>query len=155
MHYAVLPVLLGAAGFVGAQKIEIDKVAALPGPELVSAPLVKVKDDPPDVEAPPVKPLTTKPTKFDTKADTKAATKADVQAARLRRVRRSPELIVKRDGDCSPQPTGAGPVPTPDTAAAFVSYSSFSVRHRKPSVGSSEPKLILELSDPSNQRADP
>ncbi|KAJ9635521.1 hypothetical protein H2199_008524 [Coniosporium tulheliwenetii] len=29
--------------------------------------------------------------------------------------------VVKRDGDCSKQPVGSGPVPSPDTAAAFIS----------------------------------
>ncbi|KAI4112723.1 MAG: hypothetical protein LQ345_006171, partial [Seirophora villosa] len=28
--------------------------------------------------------------------------------------------VVKRDGDCTAQPTGSGPVSTPDTAAAFL-----------------------------------
>ena len=27
--------------------------------------------------------------------------------------------VEKRDGDCSPYPAGSGPVPTPDTPAAF------------------------------------
>lgn len=33
---------------------------------------------------------------------------------------------LKRQAACTPLPTGAGPVPTPDTASAFLSYSVFS-----------------------------
>lgn len=33
----------------------------------------------------------------------------------------------KRDGNCAPQPAGSGPVPTLDTAEAFVSYPQFAV----------------------------
>ena len=33
----------------------------------------------------------------------------------------------KRDGNCAPQPSGSGPVSTPDTAAAFRSSSALSV----------------------------
>lgn len=132
MHYATLPIILGVLGAVSAQKIEIDKITAYPGPELVSAPLVVDTDNPPDVDALPVKPITTSAAK----------------PSRRRRMRRNPKLIVKRDGDCSPQPTGAGPVPTPDTAVAFTSYSSFSVRCLKHSTCSFKQKLILRPSDP-------
>ena len=30
--------------------------------------------------------------------------------------------VAKRDDACQPQPTGSGPVPTPDTPAAFKSF---------------------------------
>jgi hypothetical protein len=37
-----------------------------------------------------------------------------------------PQNILKRtNGDCAVQPVGAGPVPTPDTAAAFEAYKPF------------------------------
>ncbi|KAL9021168.1 MAG: hypothetical protein Q9185_001569 [Variospora sp. 1 TL-2023] len=32
-------------------------------------------------------------------------------------------FMLKRDGDCAPQPAGSGPVPTPDTDAAFLADS--------------------------------
>jgi hypothetical protein len=38
-------------------------------------------------------------------------------------------VVKKRDDDedyCKPQPSGNGPIPTPDTAAAFLSYAGFS-----------------------------
>ena len=36
------------------------------------------------------------------------------------------DVIVKRDGDCSLQPPGSGPVPSPDTPGAFTSDTDFS-----------------------------
>ena len=33
--------------------------------------------------------------------------------------------LQKRDGNCAPQPTGAGPTPSPDTASAFLAYQAF------------------------------
>ncbi|KAL9012328.1 MAG: hypothetical protein Q9173_002899 [Seirophora scorigena] len=35
-------------------------------------------------------------------------------------LRKRDSAMVKRDGDCTAQPTGSGPVSTPDTAAAFL-----------------------------------
>ena len=113
MHHSLLTIV-GALALVQAQKIELDKVAAAPGPSLVSAPLVIASDDPPDVEAPPVKPIT------------KAAAVA-AAPTKLRRARRSAKLL-KRDGDCSLEPAGAGPVPSPDTPEAFLSSPDISVR---------------------------
>ena len=37
------------------------------------------------------------------------------------------DLVAKRDGDCSPYPTGSGPVPSPDTPSAFQSDADFAV----------------------------
>jgi len=34
-------------------------------------------------------------------------------------------ILEKRDNPCSPQPTGAGPIPSPDTASSFLSYAPF------------------------------
>ena len=116
MHFT-LPLFLGALWIAQAQKIELDKVATYPSPILVTAPLDVVSDDPPDVAAPPIKPI--------------IPAAAAAAPALLRRARRNADLD-KRDGDCSPQPTGAGPVPTPDTAEAFVSFSSLQVRPTTP-----------------------
>jgi hypothetical protein len=33
--------------------------------------------------------------------------------------------VNKRNNPCSPQPTGSGPVPSPDTASSFLSYAPF------------------------------
>ena len=41
--------------------------------------------------------------------------------------KRSLPKIERRDGDCSPQPTGPGPVPSPDTASAFQSFATLQV----------------------------
>ena len=40
---------------------------------------------------------------------------------------RSDELVA-RDGDCSKQPVGPGPVPSPDTAQAFLQSKTLQVR---------------------------
>ena len=37
------------------------------------------------------------------------------------------DLVAKRDGDCSPYPTGSGPVPSPDTPSTFQSDPDFAV----------------------------
>ena len=92
----------GLVSLVASQLIELGDIANL-DPVLVSAPLDVVQDTPPDVPAAPIEPITTPPS----------------------RVRR--QLIQKRDGDCSPQPTGSGPVPSPDTVAAFQSFPTFQV----------------------------
>lgn len=96
----IVPVLvsLGAS-----QLIDLVAIDAFPDPVLVAAPLVVVEDTPPDVPAAPIEPITTSPS----------------------RVRR--QLIQKRDGDCSPQPTGSGPVPSPDTVSAFQSFATLQV----------------------------
>lgn len=38
--------------------------------------------------------------------------------------------LVKRDGTCAPQPAGSGPVPTPDTPAAFTASAELQVSIR-------------------------
>ena len=119
MHSAVLPVLLGALGLVQAQKIDLDKIASYPGPQLVSAPFVTKKDTPERVAAPAVKAIPVSP---------QVTAKATAVAALDRRERRRPRHLAKRDGDCAPEPAGKGPVPDPDTAEAFVTYSSLQVR---------------------------
>lgn len=40
--------------------------------------------------------------------------------------------LVERDGTCAPQPAGSGPVPTPDTAAAFTSSAELAVSIHSP-----------------------
>ena len=85
-------------GVAHAQLIDIKGIAKYPAPDLVSAPLAVQKDDPDDTDATP---------------------------SAAARIRRSPTLV-RRD-DCSPQPTGAGPVPTPDTADNFLSSQDLAV----------------------------
>ena len=89
-----------------AQLFDLDAIDKYPDPVLVSAPLDVSKDSPPDEPAPSATPIT---------------------SASSRR-RRSLNLR-KRDGDCSPQPTGAGPVPSPDTADAFLAFPTLQVSH--------------------------
>ena len=113
MHYFILSFLC-AFGLAQAQKIELDKVTAYPAPELVSAPLVVASDDPPDVAAPPVKPI-----------------EAEGAPASARRRWRRRSHLLKRDGDCAPEPSGAGPVPDPDTADEFLDFSSLQVRSER------------------------
>ena len=50
----------------------------------------------------------------------------------LQSVSEKRDLVAKRDGDCSPYPTGSGPVPSPDTPSAFQSDADFAVcRYRR------------------------
>lgn len=91
--------------FAASQLIDLDAVAAAPDPVLVTPPIDVSQNIPADVPAAPIVPLTT-----------------DVPS----RIKRSHSLF-ERDGDCSPQPAGSGPVPTPDTVDAFESFPTFSV----------------------------
>ncbi|MCJ1458623.1 hypothetical protein MMC28_008997 [Mycoblastus sanguinarius] len=71
-------------------------------PDLVSAPLDVTQNIAPSVAPDPIDPITTlTPSKRDL-------------------------TIAKRDGNCAAQPTGSGPVPTPDTASAFQAFPTFS-----------------------------
>ena len=111
-----LPVLvLALLGLARPQLIDLDKINAYPDPVLVSAPLVKVSDDPPNVPASSVEPI-------------KIAIGTTVAPASLaaRRPRRS-AVLDKRDGNCTAQPAGSGPVPSPDTADAFLGSDDISV----------------------------
>ena len=87
------------------QEINLDGVAEADPPTLVAAPLDVVSDIPAPVPTTTVGPITT---------DTP------------QRKRRSLEIL-KRDGDCSPQPTGSGPIPTPDTVSAFLADPDYQV----------------------------
>ena len=97
----LLPALVGLAA---AQSIDYPAIEKYPDPELVVAPCDEVQDTPPDVPADPITPITTPPS----------------------RVKRH-LLLQKRDGDCAPQPTGSGPVPSPDTVSAFLSFPTLHV----------------------------
>ena len=77
------------------QLMDLVAIDSFPDAVLVTPPSDVVTDTPPDVPAAPIEPITKAPS----------------------RVRRN--LVQKRDGNCSPQPTGSGPVSSPDTAAAF------------------------------------
>lgn len=85
------------------QLIDLVAIDNFPDAVLVTAPLDVVTDTPPDVPAAPIEPITKAPS----------------------RVRRN--LVQKRDGNCSPQPTGSGPVSNPDTVAAFQSNPDLQV----------------------------
>ena len=96
----IVPALVSLAA---SQLIDLVAMENFPDPVLVAAPFDVVEDTPPDVPAAPIEPITTSPS----------------------RVRR--QQIQKRDGDCSPQPTGSGPVPSPDTVSAFQSFATLQV----------------------------
>ena len=85
------------------QLINLDAIALdYAPPELVTAP-VNVESDIPEPSAPDtITPL-----------QSVSAQKRD--------------FVAKRDGDCSPYPTGSGPVPSPDTPSAFQSDADFAV----------------------------
>ena len=97
MHYLVLlPALAGLAASAPApQFINLDAIDAAPDPVLVSAPFDVTKNIPAAVAPAPITPITVPGTK------------------------RHVDDLEKRDGTCAPQPSGAGPVPTPDTVQAF------------------------------------
>lgn len=99
----VLPALVSLAA---SQLIDLVAIGNSPDPVLVAAPFGVVTDTPPDVPADPIEPITEPPS----------------------RVRRN--LVQKRDGNCAPQPTGSGPVSTPDTVAAFKSNPDLQVSPR-------------------------
>lgn len=94
------------------QLLDLVAIDASPAPELVSAPLDVSQDTPPDVPASSIAPIPTAATR-----------KRDAE-------------IKKRDGDCAVQPTGSGPVPTPDTVDAFTSFPTFQVYFSVSSRGS-------------------
>ena len=52
------------------------------------------------------------------------ATPLPVDASPTGAQKREPDIAVR--AACDPQPTGSGPVPSPDTAEAFLAYSAFS-----------------------------
>lgn len=100
----LLPMLIGLALSVPTpQLVDLVAIEASPAPDLVSAPLDVSQDTPPDIPAASIAPITTAVTR-----------KRDVD-------------IDKRDGNCAVQPTGSGPVPTPDTVDAFTAYPTFQV----------------------------
>lgn len=107
----IIPALAGLTLAVPKPQLtNIDALDKLPDPVLVSAPLAVANDNPPDVDAPPIQPITAPP----------STKKRDVSLSR-------------RDGNCAPQPSGSGPVPSPDTVEAFKSSSQLQVSVSVPS----------------------
>ena len=105
MHTTLCFAALAGVAFSAPQLINVDQIATdFPPPELVKAPINVVSDTPPDVPAEAITPL-----------ESTSAKKRDLLHHE------------KRDGDCSPYPTGSGPVPTPDTPEAFQSDPDFAV----------------------------
>lgn len=86
------------------QLIDLVAIEEYPSSVRVTAPIDVVDDVVPSVAAAPIQPLTS----------IISYSKRDL-------------TIEKRDGDCSPYPTGSGPVPSPDTVAAFEAFPTFSV----------------------------
>jgi len=41
------------------------------------------------------------------------------------------EILTKRNGTCATQPAGSGPIPTPDTADAFMADPKLQVHHHR------------------------
>lgn len=86
--------------------VAIAAAAPAPAPQLIDIAGVDAAPDPVFVSAP-----------FDVTSDTP--------------LKKRELTLVKRDGDCAPQPAGSGPLPTPDTAAAFKADSGLQV-HSSP-----------------------
>ena len=97
-------ILAALAGLAASQDINYGAVDAAPDPVFVTPPSDVTTDNPPDVSAAPITPITNSPS----------------------RVKRG-MMMEKRDGDCSPQPAGSGPVASPDTDTAFLSDSGLQV----------------------------
>jgi hypothetical protein len=89
------------------QNIDLDLVDSAPDPSTASIPIG----------------ATTQSVTYNLAKATELATAAPLLVEAV-------TLASKRDLDvrnaCDPQPTGAGPVPDPDTASAFLAYASFS-----------------------------
>ena len=97
------------------QEIDLDDVIAAGKPVLVTPAL--------DV---PVQTASVVPV---SQVDSSAAAAIETNPATAKR---DLQHVEKRDGDCSPQPIGAGPVPSPDTASAFKSFATLQVRALSP-----------------------
>ena len=84
---------------------------AIPTPQDINYPGVEAAADPVLVSAP---------------LDVQSSTAKAVAAAPVEPI--TPDASkVKRDSDCAPQPAGSGPVPSPDTADAFLSSPDLQV----------------------------
>lgn len=86
------------------QLIDLVAIGKYPDSVHVTAPIDIVTDVAATVLAAPIRPLTS----------IISSSKRDL-------------TVEKRDGDCSPYPTGSGPVPAPDTVGAFESFPTFAV----------------------------
>lgn len=102
MHTAFYIAALAGVVYSAPQLINLEEIAAdFPSPVLVAAPINVVSNIPASSVAPEIVPL-----------QSASAKKRNLE-------------VEKRDGDCSPYPTGSGPVPTPDTPAAFQADPDF------------------------------
>ena len=107
MQYAfVLSALAGLAA-AAPQLIDVDGVDAAPDPVFTVAPITVVSQSVAPAPTASISPITT-----------------DVAKRELPHA--------KRDGTCAKQPVGAGPVPTPDTPAAFSASADLEVIHGEP-----------------------
>lgn len=105
MHTALCIAALAGLAYSAPQLINLDEIALdFAKPVLVKAPVNVVSNIPAPSIAPTILPLLST-----------SAKKRDLE-------------VEKRDGDCSPYPAGSGPVPSPDTPAAFQSDPDFAVR---------------------------
>lgn len=105
MYTAFSIAALAGVAYSAPQLINLDAIALdFAPPVLVKAPVNVVSNIPVPSEAADIIPL-----------QSSSAKKRDLE-------------VEKRDGDCSPYPAGSGPVPSPDTAAAFQSDPDFAVR---------------------------
>lgn len=102
MRYSLVLSALAGLTLAAPQNIDYDGVEAAPDPVFTAAPFDVVAQTPPPAPTSSIEPITTPISKRATR-------------------------VQKRDGDCARQPPGSGPVPTPDTVAAFTSYSAFQV----------------------------
>lgn len=104
MRAALCIVALAGMAYSAPQLINLDQIAEdFASPVLVKAPVNVVSNIPTSSTPSAVTPLRSP-----------SAKKRDLE-------------VEKRDGDCSPYPAGSGPVPSPDTPAAFQSDPDFAV----------------------------
>ena len=108
MRTALCIAAFAGIAYSAPQLIDLDKIAEdFAPPALVKAP-INVESNVPAPSAPvEITPL-----------ESTSAKKRDLESTQ----------VEKRDGDCSPYPAGSGPVPSPDTPAAFQSDPDFAVR---------------------------
>lgn len=86
-------------------------IVAIPTPQDIDYAAVEASGDPVLVSAP---------------LDVQSSTAKAVAAAPIEPIVLDASKV-KRDGTCAPQPAGSGPVPSPDTADAFLSSPDLQV----------------------------
>jgi hypothetical protein len=109
--------LCGLAAFVSAQSLDLAAVDAAP-PVFVTPSVAVVSQEATYAPSPTLSSSTVTDTTTTVSTPTDEST-----VSRRSRIQR----LARRDGDCSPQPQGSGPVTSPDTPEAFQANKDLQV----------------------------